>query len=186
MNVDFIIRELDESIVKDVHRIDDEFVIDTRLILTYENDRLSCQAVPVPPRTKRYPPDDYDYATYVNNPEKTAFLAYTGDRVAGELILHRHWNAFTWVEGIGVDKQFRRYGIGRALLERGVAWARQRGLPGIMAETQDNNAQACRFYESCGFVLRGFDTGLYHASPEYRDEIALFWYLIFEDAPSAP
>jgi GNAT superfamily N-acetyltransferase len=114
----------------------------------------------------------------VNNPEKTAFLAYADERVVGQLILNRHWNAFTWVEGIGVDKNYRRLGIGRALVKRGAEWAKKRGLLGIMVETQDNNVKACRFYESCGFILKGFDTGLYQASKQYRDEIALFWYLL--------
>ena len=174
-----IIKELDDSIVKDIHQIAEEFVIDTRLVLKLENNRLSYQAVSILPYTKRYPPDNYDYNTYVNNPEKTAFLAYADGRIAGQIILHRHWNAFAWVEGIGVDKSFRRLGIGRALVRRGEEWARKQGLPGIMLETQDNNVGACRFYSSCGFVLKGFDTGLYGESEQYRDEIALFWYLVF-------
>jgi streptothricin acetyltransferase len=178
--VEFVIKELDDSIVKDLHRIDEEFVIDARLVLKLENNRLSYQAVSIPTYTKRYPPDDYDYTTYVNNPEKTAFLAYADGRVAGQLILHRHWNAFAWVEGIGVDRSFRRRGIGRALVRRGEEWVRKQGLPGMMVETQDNNVAACRFYSSCGFVLKGFDTGLYWASEQYRNEIALFWYLVFD------
>ncbi len=82
------------------------------------------------------------------------------------------------MEGIGVDKHFRRLGIGRALIEQGMKWAEKQALAGIMLETQDNNVGACRFYQNCGFVLRGFDTALYHNSAECRDEIALFWYLV--------
>jgi ribosomal protein S18 acetylase RimI-like enzyme len=178
MSKDFIIKELDKRIVKDVHQIDEEFVIDAKLILKFEDNRLTYQPVNIPPYTKRYPPDDYDYSTYVNNPEKTVFLAYADGRVVGQLILHHHWNNFAWVEGIGVDKNYRRQGIGQALVKRGLEWARKYKLLGIMVETQDNNVGACRFYSSCGFVLKGLDTGLYHASEQCRDEIALFWYLL--------
>ena len=53
------------------------------------------------------------------------------------------------------------------------------GLPGIMLETQNNNVAACRFYESCGFHLGGFDRELYRGITPDTDETALFWYLIF-------
>jgi streptothricin acetyltransferase len=178
MGTDFVIKELDKNIVKDLHQIDEEFIIDARLVLKLEDNRLTYKVINIPPYTKRYPPDDYDYTTYVNNPEKTAFLAYADGRVVGQLILHHHWNAFAWVEGIGVDKNYRRLGIGRALVKRGLEWAAKRKLLGIMVETQDNNVKACRFYESCAFILKGFDTGLYRASEQCRDEIALFWYLV--------
>ena len=90
------------------------------------------------------------------------------------------------MEGIGVDRKFRRMGIGRALVAHGLQWARDNNLPGMMLETQDNNVGACRFYESCGFVLKGLDTGLYGASEECRDEIALFWYLSVDtDTPTS-
>jgi len=178
MGTDFIIKELDDSIVKDLHTIDEEFVIDARLELKYENHQLTYEPVPVAPRTKRYPPDDYNYTAYINNPDKTAFLAYSGNRVAGQLILHRHWNAFAWVEGIGVDKDFRRQGVGRMLVIRGSSWARNGGMVGIMAESQDNNVKAAGFYKATGFVLGGFDTHLYQASDSCREEVALFWYLV--------
>jgi streptothricin acetyltransferase len=60
-----------------------------------------------------------------------------------------------------------------------VAWARGRGLTGIMLETQNINVAACRLYERCGFVLGGFDACLYRGVMLGTREIALFWYLLF-------
>ena len=182
--MEFIIKELDENIVKDLHRCNSEFVIDSKLVLHYENDRLTYTTVSLPAYTKRYPPDEIDYTAYVNNPEKTAFIAYVVGQVAGQLILRRNWNRFAWIENIVVDIAFRRNGIGRALLSHGETWARRNDLVGMMLETQDTNTGACRFYHSCGFVLRGFDTSLYQASDLYRKEIALFWYLVFDTSTS--
>ena len=102
--MDFIIKELDISIVKDIHRIDDEFDIDSRLVLQLEDNQLSYTIVNVPPEKKRYPPDDFDYTTYPDDPEKGVFLAYVDGRVAGELLLRLNWNRFAWIEGIGVDR----------------------------------------------------------------------------------
>ena len=61
-------------------------------------------------------------------------------------------------------------------MDRAVAWAIERGLPGIRLETQDNNVPACRFYEAYGFHLGGFDCDLYRGLDGETKEIALFWY----------
>ena len=45
-----------------------------------------------------------------------------------------------------------------------------------MAETQDNNVPACKFYESYGFKLGGFDKYLYKGIDKTNNEIAIFWY----------
>ena len=173
----YIIKELDSSLIRDIHRIDNECDIDSKLVLRLVENRLSYTVVSVPHTTRRFPQDDYEYTTYPDDPEKTAFLAYIDDQVAGELILRKNWNRFALVEWIGVDRKFRRMGIGEALISRSRQWARDKNLPGIMLETQDTNVGACRFYQSCGFVLKGFDSGLYEAFDERRGDIALFWYL---------
>ncbi|MGD2076892.1 MAG: GNAT family N-acetyltransferase, partial [Chloroflexota bacterium] len=60
-------------------------------------------------------------------------------------------------------------------------WARQKQFPGIMLETQNNNVQACRFYESCGFQIGGFDNMLYRGLDSSTDEVAIYYYFHFED-----
>ena len=57
-------------------------------------------------------------------------------------------------------------------------WASGRRLAGIRLETQSNNLAACRFYESCRFVLGGYDRHLYKALHPGTREVALFWYLM--------
>ena len=175
--VDFIIKELDKSLLKDISRINNEFDIDSKLIVSLDNDCLTYTTVSVPYHTKRLSQDEYDYTGYPDDPEKTAFLAYVSDRVAGELVMRKNWNRLGLVEWIAVDRNFRRIGIGKALISHAIRWAKDKNLPGIMLETQDTNVGACRFYESCGFVLKGFDTSLYAASEYYSDDIALYWYL---------
>jgi ribosomal protein S18 acetylase RimI-like enzyme len=182
--MEFVIRELDQSIVRDLNRCNSEFVVDSKLILRFENNRLCYTTVSVPEYTKRYAPETVDYSAYVGNPEKTAYLAYVDGQVAGQIVLRRNWNRFAWIEDIRVDIKFRRSGIGRELLAHGEIWARQKGFPGIMLETQDSNVGACRFYERYGFVPGGFDTYLYRGANRYREEIALFWYLVFDQATS--
>lgn len=52
------------------------------------------------------------------------------------------------------------------------------GMAGIMLETQNNNVRACKFYESCGFVIGGFDSYFYKGLDNESDEIAIYWYLL--------
>ncbi|MBP1701359.1 MAG: acetyltransferase [Chloroflexi bacterium] len=60
-----------------------------------------------------------------------------------------------------------------------IRWAKARGFPGIMLETQNNNVAACRLYERTGMQLGGFDKYLYKGITPDTEEIALYWYLIF-------
>ena len=59
--------------------------------------------------------------------------------------------------------------------------ARAHGCQLLKIETQNNNVAACRLYESCGFQLGGFDRYLYQATMPGTGEIALYWYLLFEN-----
>lgn len=63
---------------------------------------------------------------------------WTGDREAyvGELI---------------VDRAYERRGVGRALMNAVVAWARQRGLSSVALDTGAANEQARAFYAHLGF-----------------------------------
>ena len=114
------------------------------------------------------------------------FLAYLDGSIAGRVVLSEGWNRQAWVEDIAVDARRRRAGVGRALIDRAVAWAVERRLPGIRAETQSNNVPACKLYEACGFRLGGFDRDLYRGLDGGTTEVALFWYLHFRESPVRP
>jgi ribosomal protein S18 acetylase RimI-like enzyme len=175
------LKELNNHNVKRMNQLNGEFVIDGRLILHAENNQIRYKAVPHPPTKKRYPAPAIDYSTYLNNPDKNIYLAYADGVVAGQITLHKNWNNYAYIEDIVVDANFRRLGIGRTLIDQAKKWARERQLPGLMLETQNNNLQACKFYESCGFEIGGFDKFLYKGVDSESDEIAMFWYYHFQD-----
>jgi ribosomal protein S18 acetylase RimI-like enzyme len=172
--------ELNTRNIKDVNQCDNEFIIDSKLVLYLENNEIHYTSKPLPLTRKRYGKDNADYNQYIHNLDKVVFLAYVESQIAGQIILRKNWNGYAYIEDITVDVRFRRQGIGRQLISRAEGWARDRKLMGLMLETQNNNVPACKLYESCGFQLKGFDSYLYKGIHRTTDEVALYWYLFFE------
>jgi streptothricin acetyltransferase len=172
------ITALDEQTIDDAHGFDDSFMVEYEMTLWAEDGAVRYVVVSVPPYRKcygRHAGDDL--SVHLKAPDKAAFLAYLDGSIAGRVLVSEGWNRYAWIDDIAVDVRRRREGIGRALMDRAVAWAIERGLPGIRLETQHNNVPACLFYESYGFRLGGFDRELYRGLDEATTEIALFWYL---------
>ena len=173
------IREIDKDTIQHVKKCGNSFEVKSKLVLHAENGNMSYTVVDVPPYTKQYGEEEFDINAYLSNPDRVIFLAYLDDELAGQIRVLKYWNAYAYIDDIAVDSKHRRQGIGRALLERAIEWAKSKGYPGIMLETQNNNVAGCKLYESCGFELRGFDTHLYKGLNPSTDEIALYWYLIY-------
>ena len=51
-----------------------------------------------------------------------------------------------------VAPSWRRKGIGRAMLNQLIAWAKERNAPVIFLEVREGNVEASPLYESAGFV----------------------------------
>ena len=151
--------------------IDDSFVVDSVLLLTLEENKIRYSVKPIQSYEKSYTEESEpaDYSVYLDNPDQAVYLAFAGNQPAGLAAVKRNWNEYAYIEDIKVDSAFRRNGIGRRLMEQV-----ERTL-----ETQNNNVKACKFYESCGFEIGGFDLCLYKGMDQHQDEIALYWYLTF-------
>lgn len=176
---EIIIHELADHNQADLNRCDNTFTVDAELCLAAEDGRISYTVRSVPPYEKRYGSETNDYTAYLGQPDHAAWLAYVDGQLAGQILAHENWNRFAIIWDIAVEPSFRRQGVGRRLIEHALRWARGRGLPGVMLETQNINVAACRLYARCGFVLGGFDAYLYRGVAPGTREIALFWYLLF-------
>lgn len=164
--------------------LDGSFLVDSRLSLRAHDGVIDYDIVPLPPYRKRYhdQADDDDLREYLDAEDRIAFLAIEQDEAIGRVLVSTNWNGYALIDDIAVDAARRRSGAGAALLQRAIDWARERGHPGLMLETQDHNVAACRFYARHGFVLGGFDRFHYRHDAAVRHEAALFWYLDFAAA----
>lgn len=84
-----------------------------------------------------------------------AFVAISGGRVVGYIGVHPH-EEYGHVLGMLVDELHRGRGIGKALLDSAIAWARERGLPDISLLVFPHNERALALYRNAGFEQREY------------------------------
>jgi len=60
-----------------------------------------------------------------------------------------------WIDDLAVHPDYRRQGIGGALVEEAVRWARERGCRYLFLDTSKGNLPAQAFYQACGFEPGG-------------------------------
>ena len=65
-----------------------------------------------------------------------------------------------WRIGIGVDKSARGYGVGKLLMERAIAFAREQKALYVTLFVDPTNASAIRLYQRVGFIEVGEKYGL--------------------------
>jgi streptothricin acetyltransferase len=175
--MEITIRKIGPQESPQTHSFSRKFLVSSRLVLAIENERLVYTIIPVEPYERDIPAEDVDYGFDDAGP--TIFFAEADGKPVGRIKMMDWWNRFAYVEDLVVNPEYRGEKLGRTLLVRGIEWARENKFPGVMLETQDDNVPACTLYQSCGFVLSGFDRNVYQAfNPDTR-ETALYWYLIF-------
>jgi len=77
---------------------------------------------------------------------------------AGVCQLRFRWSVWKsaedcWLEDLYVQKDARRSGLGRALVEAALERARERGCKRIELDVNEDNGPALALYEACGFLL---------------------------------
>jgi putative acetyltransferase len=80
--------------------------------------------------------------------------------------------------GLMVDIEWRRQGIGRALLEAAVKWARGAGVTKLELHVFPWNEAAIRLYEQVGFEQEGYRKGHYRRGDDVVDAVLMARQLI--------
>jgi len=175
--MEFIIHKTDMQNAPQANLFSRKFFVKSRVVLNMENEKLKYSVTDVTPYERDIPAEDTNY--WFSDEGPTIFFAEVNGKPAGRIKMLKWWNQFAYVDDIVVNPEYRGLGIGRAMLEHGIQWARENNFPGVMLETQDDNVPACALYQKYGFVLSGFDRNVYKAIHPHIDETALYWYLIF-------
>lgn len=100
-------------------------------------------------------PEDFEAALFCANPIVGALIAEVDGVPAGSALWHRSFGSFRgrevmYLEDLSVLPEFRRQGIGQALLRSVAALAVSRGYPSIYWLMMSWNAGARALYEAAG------------------------------------
>jgi putative acetyltransferase len=112
------------------------------------------------------------------------FLALDGDRVIGEIGLEREDNPVTAhvaTLGMMVAPEWRGRGVGSALMEAAIAWARRSGVEKLELSVYPDNDAARALYAKFGFREEGRLSGHSKKRVGYLDEVLMGLWL---DEPS--
>ena len=112
--------------------------------------------------------------------DAAVFVAEDDGAVVGRLSVARDpHSASRHVADLGlmVAAGHRRRGIGRALLEQAVDWARESGVRKLELHVFPWNDPAIRLYEQFGFRREGLRRGHYRRDGEYVDVILMAYRL---------
>jgi RimJ/RimL family protein N-acetyltransferase len=109
-------------------------------------------------------------------PHAAVFVAEDEGAIVGRLSIGRDQNpASRHVADLGlmVAATHRRRGIGRALLETAVEWARESDVRKLELHVFPWNTAAIALYENFGFVREGYRRGHYRRDDDYVDAILM-------------
>lgn len=169
-----------QSNLADFNTANEPIDIIGRLLPKYENGCWSCaEELFAFSSEKPYEPNAAVAGDYVGRQDRAVFFSIGGNGCEGQIVLAKNWNGYALIEDFCVRKAARRSGVGSALFEAAVAWAKSAGFPGLAAETQDNNLAACRFYAKQGMAIGSVDAIDYDKLPLAAEEKAVYWYMKF-------
>lgn len=171
-----IIREIDEQRKHDVCLSNDPFLMWGRMVPSFLNGKWNCTIEQWPKECWTeivFPDANYDYEAML--PDYFFLGAYDGDKCVGLAVLKKHFFKYLYVEDLNIQKNYRRQGIGKKLMDASAALAVKKGYRGIYLHAQDNNLSACLFYQNAGFRIGGYDTELYRGtSQEGKADITFY------------
>lgn len=110
------------------------------------------------------------------HPHAAVFVAELPEGVVGRLSVARDSHPASWHVadlGLMVAAGHRRKGIGRALLEQAVSWARIVGVIKVELHVFPHNTAAIALYEQFGFVREGYRPRHYRRGRDYVDAILM-------------
>jgi len=138
-----------------------------------------------PVRTAPLDPDEVmDVATekslieqFATSSRAILLVAEVDGTIAGELTLRcispRRALQHVASLGMSVHSGFRRRGIGRALLDHAIEWAKGIGITRVELYVFADNAPAIALYESCGFQHEGRRRHVVRFGHTYIDDLVM-------------
>jgi ribosomal protein S18 acetylase RimI-like enzyme len=124
-----------------------------------------------------------DIEESVSSADRTIIAEVEGRTAGFAALKYEKWNRRVHLIGLYVATAYKGLGIGTALVQRGVEYAKTAGARCLWLETQNINHPAIQFYLRSGFRFCGFDTSLYNPGTVLPGEIALYFTMEIASSP---
>jgi ribosomal protein S18 acetylase RimI-like enzyme len=109
--------------------------------------------------------------------EGTVLVAEHDDALVASLIAQpRHAFKTLHILDLRIDYDYRRQGLGTAMVFQMIQQARDAELRAVSMETLTNNVPASSLLAKCGFDLSGIDTKRRSNHDIVKEAATLFWY----------
>jgi ribosomal protein S18 acetylase RimI-like enzyme len=110
--------------------------------------------------------DEEGGSLFLADKDNALFLAYWNNNISGFLTAHRlqrfdDRKAEILLYEIGVNEEFRKQGIGRALIEAVKAWGREVQADEVWVLTNRSNQAAMALYKSAGGLEASLDDTMF-------------------------
>lgn len=100
--------------------------------------------------TRPWNDPEADALRSLDGPTSTILATFAGEHLIGTAMCG--WDGHRgWIYYLGVDQDFRRWGIGKRLVNQCEEWLSQFGAPKVQLMVRMGNDGAARFYETIGY-----------------------------------
>jgi ribosomal protein S18 acetylase RimI-like enzyme len=96
-----------------------------------------------------------DLIKKTKNGEIFVLIAYVGKEKAGHCVSSHDKNDKGEIETLFVKKNFRKYGLGKIMMEKSLEWLQKNDVNNIDIMVAAGNEEALPFYEKYGFKTAG-------------------------------
>jgi RimJ/RimL family protein N-acetyltransferase len=132
-----------------------------------------------PPSAISEPSETFWIGEMVRSERGCAFVAEADAEIVGNVLISIEQSVVSDHVGtlsIAVADGWRDVGIGTALMEAALDWARERGLAKVALGVFPDNERAIAVYERVGFVHEGLRRRQYRSGDGFRDEVLMAWF----------
>jgi len=114
---------------------------------------------------------------FADSPRAVMLVAEEDGRIVGDITVRcispRRALEHVASLGMSVHSGYRRRGIGRALLDAGIEWAKSIGITRLELAVFADNAPAIALYEACGFQHEGRRRHFVRFGDTYIDDLVM-------------
>lgn len=168
------IKKISHENAGDLNLHNEPFAMPGRFIPALRDGQWSYRIEPFETvETMTFPDENYCFEALSQN--GVMFGAYEDGLCIGIAIYQEAPFRYMYLYDLKVSSAARGKGAGKALIQAGLAAARERGYIGLYTQAQDNNLNACMFYLKAGFRIGGFDNHVYRGTRQ-EGKADIFFY----------